>query len=79
MTPATEKSIRPRTITVARENQLVVQSLRDGSIHDSLSELRAERQISRLLADMLSAARLECDDPTRRKIDAVIEKYEGVS
>lgn len=78
MTPTADKAIRPRIWTSERENQLRTgfspNVLRD---REFFSELDAERRIIRLLASALQTARLECDDPTRRKIDDVIAKYEG--
>jgi hypothetical protein len=79
MTSATEKAKSPRTMTAEQEIRLRSNRQKLVSEEMAWAEVLAERQISRLLADMLQAARLECDDPTRRKIDAVIEKYEGVS
>lgn len=80
MTPATEKAILPRFLSPERENQLrngpSPNVLRD---REFFRELDAERSISRLLASALQTARLECDDPTRRKIDDVLVKYEGAA
>lgn len=80
--PATEAKSTPSRIIAEICNRRRNSDVRadDLEIRHALDKaFEAERQISRLLADMLQAARLECDDPTRRKIDAVIEKYEGVA
>lgn len=78
MTPAAIEAKAPRTFDADRERYICGVIVRGTACgYELIDELSAERAISKLLASALQTARLQCDDPTRRKIDNVLDRWKG--